>query len=270
MTRDSGSIFVDRERETRRLRGAILSGRGLMITGGRDMGKTALVRKAIAELPPAVGQRCVYIGAFKDLQDLLRRLIRALHQAGAHELRRELRRAGVTKTGLEARLKDFSSSRLRGMLYRTVQGKEYRLFLDHCPGLTPAVARVIRELFWMRQMPVYVVTSAATETTKAARYFYWDEKQMLRLGPLPSSAARRLMEDCIQKFGLAGLELAGFRKEILELSQLIPGAIVAMCEMAADPRYQSDSRVKTKLIHIDYLMRGRAGRVNAARTVRRR
>jgi len=27
-----------------------------------------------------------------------------------------------------------------------------------------------------------------------------------------------------------------------------------MCELAAEPRYHYDSRIKTRLIHIDYLM----------------
>lgn len=268
MRSNGNPVFVDRENETRRLRTAILSGQSLMITGARGMGKTALVLKSIAELPSPVKEGCLYVGAFKNLQDLLHRLIRALYEVRDRELRRELRAAAVNRASLDAWLKSLSSSRLRGTLCRTVESKQYRFFLDHCPALTPAMARVFRELLWMRQTPVYTITSRASEIAKADRYLFWGKKQVLRLSPLSSEAARKLIEDCIQRNGLAKLELEGFRKEVLDLSRLVPGAIVTMCRMAAQPRYQFGSQIKTRLIHIDYLMRGGAEGVKSARVIR--
>jgi hypothetical protein len=266
------NIFVGRERESRRLREAILSRQSLMIAGANDMGKTALIQNVVARLPLSVKQHCLYIGTFKDLHDLLQRILVAMYKGGDARLKGECRAEGITKTNLGSRLKHCSSSQLRGKLYHVAQGKQYRIFLDHCPALTPSVARVVKELFWMRQTPVYPVPSAQleAEVTKAGRYFYWSDGQILRLGPLPPGPAHRLIEHCIHEYGLSSLELRGFREEVLELSHLAPGTIVAMCRMAANPRYRFNARIKTRLIHIDYMMRGSAPDLEPARTSRHR
>jgi hypothetical protein len=64
------------------------------------------------------------------------------------------------------------------------------------------------------------------------------------------------LESCIGQFGLSQFDLVDFREEIIELSKQVPGAIVQMCALAADPRYRYGSRIKTKSVYIDYLMSG--------------
>jgi len=268
--RNTLNFFIGREKEIRRLREAILARRSLVIAGEKDTGKTALVKNVIGELPPSVRQRCLYIGDFKDFRNLLQRLVVALFKQSDTRLRNEFRAEGITKTNLNAWLKQSTSSRLRGTLYSAVQGKGYRVFLDHCPVLTLPVTRVVKELFWMRQTPVYLVPSAEVETqiTKAFSSFYWGDPQVLRLGPLSSATARKLIEHCAHRYGLGSFDLEGFRSEVLELSRSAPGAIVAMCTMAAHPRYQSNGRIKTRLIRIDYMMRGSAHAPKPSRTGR--
>ncbi len=68
--------------------------------------------------------------------------------------------------------------------------------------------------------------------------------------------AAELLEACLKRLGLSRFDLEEFRKKVLELSGGVPGAMVKMCELSADPRYQNGSRIKTKLVHIDYLMSG--------------
>jgi AAA ATPase domain len=253
-------IFVDREGECRRLREAVLKGGSLSIVGPAGIGKSALVARVIPDLPAEVASRCLYLAGAKDLQDLLRQLIRALNEAGDPHLRRLLRAEGVSALAFGGWLKSLSSSRLRGTLYRSIEQGNYRVFLDHLPRLTPAVARVIKELFWMRRTPVYLLPRAGDHPalTQFAHFFYWGDRDRLLLGPLPLPAAQELLESCIEGFGLARLDLTDFRGEILELSKQIPGAMVKMCALAADPRYQYGSRVKTKSVYIDYLMTGHA------------
>ncbi|MFZ3363556.1 MAG: hypothetical protein WA153_08945, partial [Candidatus Acidiferrales bacterium] len=59
-----------------------------------------------------------------------------------------------------------------------------------------------------------------------------------------------------RKFGLSSLDLEGFREEVLRLSAHLPGSIVKMCELAAEPRYHYGDQVKVKLVHLDYLLQG--------------
>lgn len=84
---------------------------------------------------------------------------------------------------------------------------------------------------------------------------YWNDQQRLHVGSLPLAEAYRLLDWAIQKFGLAQFDLDGFREDILEFSGLLPGAILRMCEAAMDSHYHFDGRIKTKLLHVDYLMK---------------
>jgi AAA+ ATPase superfamily predicted ATPase len=253
-------FFVDREKECDRLREAILAGQSLMISGPRGAGKTALVLKTISEVSPVAEIRCLYVPKVKDLQDLLRSIIRTLYEAEDIRLRRELHAAGVSSATFDHWLRNLAANRLRGTLYRAIDAAGYRVFLDHVTHLTPAIARVAKQLFGMRQTPVYVIFSEEPEARLVSHFFYWGEREILRLAPLPISAARTLLEDSIHRFDLARLDLEGFREQVLEVSQLLPGAIIAMCELASKPQYQFESRIKVKLVHIDYLMRGNTGK----------
>jgi hypothetical protein len=227
-----------------------------MICGTAGIGKTALVSKVIHRLTPDLAARCLYLRGMKDLQDLLRQLVRALYDLRDPNLRYQLHAEGISGLTFDAWLKALSSSRLRGTLYRAVERGDYRVFLDHLPPLTHAVAKVIKELFWMRSTPVYLLVRDEMEQHLHQFYsfFYWGDRERLALQSLPGQAASELLESCIERLGLARLDLADFREETLELSKRVPGAIVKMCTLAADPRYQYGLRVKMKSVYIDYLM----------------
>lgn len=254
------SGFVDREIESRRLSEAIRKRESLMIFGPAGIGKTALVKEVIRGLPPDLAARCLCLGAVKDLQDLLRQLIHALYDLKDPNLRHQLHAEGVPVLAFEAWLKALTTSRLKGTLWRTVERGDYRVFLDHLPSLTHPIAKIVKELFWMRNTPVYLLIRGEQEqhVLPYCRFFYWTDRERLGLQPLPTQAAAELLESSIERFGLSRLDLADFREEALALSKRVPGAIVKMCSLARHPRYQQGSRIKIKSIYIDYLMRGRA------------
>jgi hypothetical protein len=252
------SVFVDRESEACRLREAILKRESLVICGPAGIGKTSLVSQVIHDFPAALAGRAVYLRSVKDLEDLLRQLIRKLYEARDPNLRRQLHTEGVTTLSFAGWLKGLSSSRMRGTLYRAVERGDYRVFLDHFPPLTHAVAKVIKELFWMRNTPVYLLVRDRVEhrIDQFSAFFYWSDRELLALKPLPAKAAIELLESCIERFGLSQLDLSNYREELVELSKQVPGAIVKMCALASDPRYQYGSRIKIKTVYIDYLMSG--------------
>ena len=250
--------FLDRERESRRIEEALRGKASLMISGPAGIGKTAVMLNVLRRLPPKLASQCFYLPGFKDLQDLLHKLVRALYDRKDQNLRQQLHAEGVTVLRFESWLKSLSTSRLKGTLYRAVERGDYRVLLDHPPPLTHAVAKVIKELFWMRDTPVFLLVRD-TDTGRAdqfARFFYWGPRERMTVPPLSIETATELLEACIERFGLSKFDLKEFREEVLELSGGIPGAIVKMCALAADPRYQYGSRIKTKLVHIDYLMSG--------------
>ena len=252
------SVFVDREAEVRRVNDAIRDQKNLVICGPAGIGKTALVSEVIHRLSGENKLRCLYLPAMKDLQDMLRQLIRLLYDIEDPNLRRELHAEGISVLSFDAWLKRLSSSAMKGLLYRAIEQGDYRVFLDHIPPLTLPVAKIIKELFWMRNTPVYLLVRDEMEQHlyRFYSFFYWGERERLMLQPLPPQSAAELLEGCISRFGLSELDLSDFREEALELSKRIPGAIVKMCALAADPHYQYGSRIKMKSVYIDYLMSG--------------
>jgi hypothetical protein len=105
--------------------------------------------------------------------------------------------------------------------------------------------------------PIYLAARGYTQSDIGYAWsLYWNDDLRIHLGPLPERIARELLEKCIRQFGLASLDLGGFREEILHLSGLWPGSIVKMCELAVGARYHYGDQIKTKLVHVDYLLRG--------------
>ncbi|MGD0225993.1 MAG: ATP-binding protein [Terriglobia bacterium] len=247
--------MIDRKAESLRLHQAIRKRESLLICGPAGVGKTALISKVLAELPGVMARSVIFVDGVIGLRPFLRALLHNLHAAEDSTLRKQLRAEGVGQEGFKKWLKSQRTSRLKGVVYRSMQIASYWVFLDHVPPLTLAVAKVVRELVWMRNTPVYLVTrGSGLEEVGHVANTYWGEHQRLILGPLHESAARELLESCIRRFDLARLKLDDFRDAVLSMSGCNPGVLVRMCELAAEPRYHFDSRIKTRLIHIDYLM----------------
>ncbi len=256
--RVSPELSVGRETEALRLQAAILKRQSLLICGPPGVGKTLLLSEVLSELRPEVAQRCFYFAGIQGLQDLLRRLLRRLHESDP-TLRRQLRNDGFPPTDFRGRLKTRSTSRLKGTLYRAVEKRDYWVFLDHMPPLSHAAAKVVKELVRMRNTPVFLLARGSTEKEVGhVTDLYGSERDRLPLGLLSERAAKELLERSIRRFELSQFDSARFREEILRLSGHVPGAIVKMCALAAEPRYQYGSQIKTKLVHIDYLMGGHA------------
>jgi len=249
--------FVGRESEALRLRDAILKRESLLITGPAGIGKTSLVLKVLGGLPPATTRNCLYLSGDEGVQPLLRCLLQQHYELEDATLRRQLHVEGIRENTFKSWLKQQPTSRLKGAVYRSMEKNSYWVFIDHFPPLTHAEAKIVRELVWMRKTPVFLLARGLTEREAGhVGSVYWGSKQQLSLGPLPEQAGRELLEFCIQKFDLGKLDLEDFREEVLRFSGLLPGAILKMCSLASDPRYQYGLRIKTKLIYIDSLVNG--------------
>jgi hypothetical protein len=246
-------VFLGRSRELARLREAIRKRESLLVWGGSDSGKSALVARALRELPERIRKRCVCTTGAGSPQDILRGITYGFAE---DPLFRSKFRA---ETGYGASFRRWvnqqTSLRLRGLLYRAAGAGEYWVFLENLAPMTRLLTRIAKQLMINERTPIYAIALGPTyrELGHAAQ-LYWNDQQRLHLGALPVAAAAELLESAIQKFGLAQFDLEDFREEILKFSGLLPGAILNMCKAAADTRYHFEGRIKTKLLHVDYLM----------------
>jgi hypothetical protein len=204
-------------------------------------------------MPERVARRCICASGNGSPQDILRSIA---HGLAEDPLFRAKFRAD---TGYGASfgqwVKAQTSLRLRGLLYRAAGAGEYWIFLEGLVPMSHLVARIVKELMWNQKTPVYAMAPGWTFTELGyASQLYWNDKQRLHVGGLSVAAAKELLEFAIRQFGLSRFDLEGFRKDILEFSGLLPGVIVRMCGAAADSHYHFEGRIKTTLLHVDYLV----------------
>jgi hypothetical protein len=256
-------ILVGRELEVRRLRRAILSRESQLVWGEPDAGKTALIRHVIAELPEADRRKCICWTGTASGRQLVSHFIRELYLAGDPLVRRKIHADRAGESTLERWINKQSFLRLRGILFSAAEHGDYRFFVDHLPAPTHKMSQLLKEIMYRCKTPVYVTGHGHSQKEIGYAWsLYWTDQYRIQLEPLSETAARELLELCVREFGLTALDLNGFREEILHFSARLPGSLVKMCKLAADPRYHYGDRIKLKLVHVDYLMQSNLASVN--------
>jgi AAA domain len=246
-------LFLGRQSELTRLEEAMRKRESLVIWGASGSGKSLLVARAIAQMPERVARRCVCASGAGSPQEILRRIAQGLAEDPL--FRAKFRADTGYGASFSQWVKAQTSLRLRGLLYRAAGAGEYWIFLEDLAPMTHMLARIVKELILNQSTPVYAITPGWTYTELGyAASLYWNDKLRLHVGGLSLAAARELLEFSIRQFGLSEFDLEGFREDILDFSGMLPGAIVRMCGAAADSHYHFEGRIKTKLLHVDYLV----------------
>ncbi len=250
-----GADWVDRQQELRRLQDAVRRRESLLIWGDSDAGKTALVAKVIGNSTDRVRRSCLRVDGGASVKELLLKFVLALWQNEHPLVVGKWRTAQTSHYTVSGWLRGQSSGRLRSMVCDVLKAQPCWIFLDNFPPCTHGVARFLEELMWRWETPVYVLARGCSPTELGEAWgLYWNDNLRLPVGPLPVADATALLSVCIRRLGLSRYELGGFRDEVLELSGRLPGTITKMCEMAAQPKYHYQGQIKTRLVHVDYLM----------------
>jgi hypothetical protein len=249
--------LIGREAEMRLLRRAVHDRQSRLIWGPADAGKTSLIQTVLVELPEAERRSCVCSVGAASRRGLVEHLIQGLYLAGDPLVRRKVHADHATQGTLARWIGEQSLLRIRGILFSAAEQGTYRFFVDDLPAASRSTAQLLKEVLYRTRTPVYLTGCGYTQNEIGYAWsLYWTDEYRIRLGSLPEACARELLETCIQKFGLSSLDLEGFREEVLHLSTHLPGSIVKMCELAAEPRYHYGDQVKVRLVHLDYLLQG--------------
>jgi hypothetical protein len=257
--------LIGREKELRELLGAMRRRESRLIWGPVDAGKTALLKKAISELPEAERRNCIRWEGVASGRQLLSHFVGRLYELRDRFVRGKVHADGATETSLNRWLHKQTSLRLRGILLTSLTQGDYRLFVDQFPAPTQNMARLIREIMYRCKTPIYLAARDYSQAEIGCAWkLYWNDALRVRLGPLTERTARDLLEICIRRFSLGLLDLEGFREDILRASGRLPGSIVKMCALASQIRYHSGDQIKIKLLHVDYVMQSNPSTLNRA------
>ncbi len=256
----SVSSLIGRDSELSRLKSAVHRRESRLIWGPTGAGKTFLVKTAVEELPRQENQSCICWSGAATGRELVQHIVGRLYEAGDALVQKKVHADGA-RGGLRSWLNRQSTVRLRGISFAAAEQGKYRLFLDHLPPPGPKLVRTMKEFMFRCKTPVYLTGEGFTQREIGYAWsLYWTDEYRIHLGPVTETSARELLESCIRRFGLDSMDLDGFREEILQMSERLPGAIVGMCELAAHPRYHYSERIKTRLVHVDYVMKLSASR----------
>jgi hypothetical protein len=249
--------LIGRETEMRRLQTALGKRQSQLIWGPPDAGKTLLIRNALLELPEVERRKCICWTGAGSRRRLAEHLIRGLYLAGDRLVQKKVHADGSGEATLARWISEQSALRLRGILFTAAEQSEYRFFVDDLPPASHAMAQLMKDIVYRTKTPIYLTGHGYSQGEIGYAWsLYWTDEYRIRLGPLSEAPARELLEACIEKFGLGSLDLEGYREDVLRLSGHLPGSIVKMCELSADPHYRYGDQIKVKLVHVDYLLQG--------------
>jgi len=97
--------------------------------------------------------------------------------------------------------------------------------------------------------------SSHMEDTGFLQSVYGDRSQKCEIRNFHDGVAEQFAHEVVKRTGLVASNMSEFLEKVLEFSQGNPGAIIALIEMANDPKYRSHEHVKVTPLYIDFRMK---------------
>ena len=258
-------ILIGREDELRALQESIQKRESRLIWGPMDSGKTFLIETAISSLPDAERRNCIYWAGAAGRKQLLSYFVGQLYGLGAPFVRKRIHADGAAEATLTRWLRKQTSARLRGILFTALLQGHYRFFIDHFPAMNHSMAQLMKEIMYRCRTPIYLTARDCSQKGIGSAWsLFWNDGLRLPVNSLNERAAQKLLDVCLRCFRLESFDSKELRGDLLRLSGNIPGSIVKMCELAAATKYHSGDRIKSTLVHADYLMRENSSAFNRA------
>jgi hypothetical protein len=242
---ESLPVLFGRNDELARLRSALTSRRSQLLHGPAGVGKTILLRTAIAAMPDVL-----FCDPANNFPSVLRQIASQLVQHGNQIARKKCGADG-------ARIADLSVVSLKGIVTISLSEGRYSVVLDHAGFTSQTFVAALKD----------VVTPSATRLVMTARSTHMEDAGfMLKLFPFREDrlglcdfdppAARTFMARVIREARLDAENLSDFEERLLEASHGNPGAVLRMVEMAREPRYRSADRILFAPLYIDFKLHG--------------
>lgn len=238
----SPTAIHGRDLELEQLRQLVFRRRSFLLHGPAGVGKTLLLKQLAGEIP-----EMVYCDESSSSQTVFRRLAAELF---ARKNRHVLQACGTG--GLNA-IRDKSAVSIRGIVADALREASYWIVLDHLQSPSQSFAASLKDVCnWTATPLVAIARSAHMEDAGFLLPMFSDRSEKYALRNFDSDTAREFAVRTAQEMHLNAANRDEAIQKIVHYSKGSPGAIIAMLQMAASPKYVTEQHVKLSLLYIDF------------------
>jgi len=243
-SRSSTSGVFDREEEQAAIRRRLERRRSFLLHGPAGAGKTLLLARVLPEVPGVL-----YCRESKSAREVFCTLAEELVKVNDA---RAVASLGKTPAAPHSK----SAAALKGIVVEALKGASYQVVLDHLGRTSQSFASAIKEVTgWAATPVVAVARSCHMEDVGHLLSLYPDRSEKMELPNFDAATALAFAQTSAAERGLAAENMTEFLDRVVELSRGNPGAILALVELAKQPKYRSEGRVKVSPLYIDFRLR---------------
>jgi hypothetical protein len=234
-----------RDLELGQLRNLLSHGQSFLLHGPVGVGKTLLLKTLVTEFP-----NMLHCEDSSSSQAVFRRL--------ALELLAKKSRCVVQACGRsgEAIIKDKSAVAIRGIVTESLAEASYWIVLDHLNSPSQSFASALRDVCnRTASRLIAAARSAHMEDVGFLLPLFSDRSEKYALRNFNSATAQSFALRTAQAMQLDAANRDEAIEEIVRYSKGNPGAILAMLQMAANPKYVAHQHVKLSPLYIDFRLR---------------
>lgn len=238
----SPTAIYGRDAELEQLRQLVSRRRPLLLHGSAGVGKTLLLKHLAGEVP-----EMVYCDESSSSQTVFRNIAAGLF---ARKNRHVLQACGTS--GLNA-INDKSAVAIRGIVTEALRGARHWIVLDHLKSSSQSFAASLKDVCNGTATPLIAVArSAHMEDVGFLLSMFSDRSEKYAMRNFDSDTAREFALRTAEQMHLNAANRDEAIQKIVHYSKGSPGAIVAMLQMAANPKYVAQQHVKLSPLYIDF------------------
>ncbi len=234
-----------RDAELEQLRQLLSRSRSFLLHGPAGAGKTLLLKHLVGKMP-----EMLYCDESSSSQTVFRKLAAELL---ARNNRHVIQACGAS--GLNT-IKEKSAVSIRGIVTEVLREASHWIVLDHLHSPSQSFAASLKDVCsWTATPLIAVARSAHMEDVGFLLPMFSDRSEKYALRNFDSDTAREFAVRTAQEMHLSAANRDEAIQKIVHYSKGSPGAIIAMLQMAASPKYVTEQHVKLSPLYIDFRLR---------------
>jgi len=238
------TTIYGRDVELSQLRHLVSRGRSFLLHGPAGVGKTLLLKHLAGEVP-----EMLYCDESSSAQIVFRKLAVSLFAA---KNRHVIRACGTS--GLNA-INNKSAVSIRGIVTEALREGCHWIVLDHLQSPSQPFAAALKEVCHRTESHLLAVArSAHMEDIGFLLPMFSDRSEKYVLRNFDPDTAKEFALCTAQQMQLDAANRDEAIEKIVRYSNGVPGAILLMLQMAANPKYLTQQHVKLSPLYIDFKM----------------